>query len=172
MRLTTTHGWPNDKGACDYDSKMCEEGYLETNPSTSPEHMFVAPDGKPNAPVDSYISGKIVQLKEQIATLEKRPYIVFVQAMLRCNQPITCGSFNNDGSMYAYGGAENHNAATTKTSIYVHLPQVEPKMVQLVRSWRSPEQLGSIGLMVTDEGIMSKGLELLTGAKKAEMEEK
>lgn len=23
------------------------EGYLETNPSTSPEHMFVAPDGKP-----------------------------------------------------------------------------------------------------------------------------
>ncbi|GKD58557.1 hypothetical protein Tco_1296066, partial [Tanacetum coccineum] len=49
-----------------------EEGYLETNPSTSPEHMFVAPDGKPNAPVDSYISGKIVQLKEQIATLEKR----------------------------------------------------------------------------------------------------
>lgn len=22
-------------------------GYLETNPSTSPEHMFVAPDGKP-----------------------------------------------------------------------------------------------------------------------------
>ncbi|GJU05441.1 OTU domain-containing protein 5 [Tanacetum coccineum] len=24
MRLTTTHGWPNDKGACDYHSKMCE----------------------------------------------------------------------------------------------------------------------------------------------------
>lgn len=23
------------------------EGYLETNPSTSPEHMFIAPDGKP-----------------------------------------------------------------------------------------------------------------------------
>lgn len=22
-------------------------GYLETNPSTSPEHMFTAPDGKP-----------------------------------------------------------------------------------------------------------------------------
>lgn len=22
-------------------------GYLETNPSTSPEHMFIAPDGKP-----------------------------------------------------------------------------------------------------------------------------
>ncbi|GKA56729.1 hypothetical protein Tco_0755801 [Tanacetum coccineum] len=50
--------------------------------------------------------------------------------------------------------------------------EVEPKMVQPVRSWRGPEQLGSMGLMVTDEGIMSKGLELLTGAKKAEMEEK
>ena len=24
-----------------------QEGYLETNPSTSPEHMFIAPDGKP-----------------------------------------------------------------------------------------------------------------------------
>ncbi|GJY16495.1 kinase-like domain, phloem protein 2-like protein [Tanacetum coccineum] len=46
-----------------------------------------------------------------------------LKAMLRCNQPITCGSFNNDGSMYAYGGAENHNPATAKTSIYVHLPQ-------------------------------------------------
>nr|GEW96543.1 protein kinase-like domain, beta-lactamase/transpeptidase-like protein [Tanacetum cinerariifolium] len=50
--------------------------------------------------------------------------------------------------------------------------EVEPKMVQPVRSWRGPEQLGSMGLMVTDEGIMSKGLELLTGAKKAEMEKK
>ncbi|PWA79265.1 hypothetical protein CTI12_AA206950 [Artemisia annua] len=50
--------------------------------------------------------------------------------------------------------------------------EVEPKMVQPVRSWRGPEQLGSMGLMVTDEGIMSKGLELLTGAKKVEMEEK
>ncbi|GKD28412.1 GLABROUS1 enhancer-binding protein-like protein [Tanacetum coccineum] len=50
--------------------------------------------------------------------------------------------------------------------------EVEPKMVQPVQSWHGPEQLGSMGLMVTDEGIMSKGLELLTGAKKAEMEEK
>ena len=25
-----------------------------------------------------------------------------VQAMLRCNQPIPCGTFNNDGSIYAY----------------------------------------------------------------------
>lgn len=24
-----------------------KDGYLETNPSTSPEHMFIAPDGKP-----------------------------------------------------------------------------------------------------------------------------
>ena len=24
-----------------------KNGYLETNPSTSPEHMFIAPDGKP-----------------------------------------------------------------------------------------------------------------------------
>nr|GEW50787.1 hypothetical protein [Tanacetum cinerariifolium] len=60
-----------------------------------------------------------------------------LKAMLRCTQPITCSSFNNDGSMYAYGvcydwskGAENHNPATAKTSIYVHLPQeveVKPK---------------------------------------------
>lgn len=24
-----------------------KDGYLQTNPSTSPEHMFTAPDGKP-----------------------------------------------------------------------------------------------------------------------------
>ncbi|GJU24784.1 GLABROUS1 enhancer-binding protein-like protein [Tanacetum coccineum] len=52
--------------------------------------------------------------------------------------------------------------------------KVSPKdgIKQPVQSWHGPEQLGSMGLMVTDEGIMSKGLELLTGAKKAEMEEK
>lgn len=28
--------------------------------------------------------------------------ICFFQAMERCNQPIPCGAFNNDGSMFAY----------------------------------------------------------------------
>ncbi|GFP98673.1 protein rae1 [Phtheirospermum japonicum] len=60
-----------------------------------------------------------------------------LKAMIRCNQPIHCSSFNNDGSIYAYAvcndwskGAENHNPSTAKTHIYLHQPQdgdVKPK---------------------------------------------
>ncbi|ESQ27107.1 hypothetical protein EUTSA_v10018796mg [Eutrema salsugineum] len=53
-----------------------------------------------------------------------------LKAMSRCNQPIPCSSFNHDGSIYAYAscydwskGAENHNPATAKSSIFLHLPQ-------------------------------------------------
>ncbi|XP_057803167.1 protein RAE1-like [Salvia miltiorrhiza] len=53
-----------------------------------------------------------------------------LKAMLRCNQPITCSSFNHDGSIFAYSacydwskGAENHKPATAKTNIYLHQPQ-------------------------------------------------
>ncbi|KAK4564119.1 hypothetical protein RGQ29_006276 [Quercus rubra] len=53
-----------------------------------------------------------------------------LKAMLRCSQPIACSTFNNDGSIYAYSvcydwskGAENHNPATAKTHIFLHLPQ-------------------------------------------------
>ncbi|KAL0412697.1 UNVERIFIED_CONTAM: protein RAE1 [Sesamum radiatum] len=54
----------------------------------------------------------------------------FHPAMQRCNQPIPCSTFNNDGSIFAYAvcydwskGAENHNPSTAKTYIYLHLPQ-------------------------------------------------
>lgn len=53
-----------------------------------------------------------------------------LKAMLRCNQPIPCGTFNNDGSIYAYSacydwsnGAEKHNPATAKNYIFLHSPQ-------------------------------------------------
>ncbi|CAL0308629.1 hypothetical protein TanjilG_08340 [Lupinus angustifolius] len=53
-----------------------------------------------------------------------------LKAMQRCSQPIPCGTFNNDGSIYAYAvcydwskGAENHNPSTAKNYIYLHLPQ-------------------------------------------------
>ncbi|GMN47114.1 hypothetical protein TIFTF001_016295 [Ficus carica] len=53
-----------------------------------------------------------------------------LKAMSRCSQPIPCSTFNNDGSIFAYSvcydwskGAENHNPATAKTYIYLHLPQ-------------------------------------------------
>ncbi|MED6133938.1 Poly(A)+ RNA export protein rae1 [Stylosanthes scabra] len=53
-----------------------------------------------------------------------------LKAMLRCNQPIPCSTFNNDGSIFAYSvcydwskGAENYNPATAKTYIFLHLPQ-------------------------------------------------
>lgn len=53
-----------------------------------------------------------------------------LKAMLRCSQPISCSTFNQDGSIFAYSvcydwskGAENHNPATAKTYIYLHLPQ-------------------------------------------------
>ncbi|GLT64076.1 hypothetical protein SLA2020_365900 [Shorea laevis] len=53
-----------------------------------------------------------------------------LKAMARCSQPIPCSTFNNDGSLFAYAscydwskGAENHNPATAKTYIFLHLPQ-------------------------------------------------
>ncbi|KAH9715606.1 protein RAE1 [Citrus sinensis] len=53
-----------------------------------------------------------------------------LKAMSRCGQPIPCSTFNTDGSIFAYSvcydwskGAENHNPATAKTYIYLHLPQ-------------------------------------------------
>ncbi|KAJ4718584.1 Protein RAE1 [Melia azedarach] len=53
-----------------------------------------------------------------------------LKAMSRCGQPIPCSTFNSDGSIFAYSvcydwskGAENHNPATAKTYIYLHLPQ-------------------------------------------------
>ncbi|XP_039157874.1 protein RAE1 [Eucalyptus grandis] len=53
-----------------------------------------------------------------------------LKAMSRCSQPIPCSTFNNDGSIFAYSacydwskGAENHNPATAKTYIFLHLPQ-------------------------------------------------
>ncbi|KAL6182739.1 PREDICTED: protein RAE1-like [Fragaria vesca subsp. vesca] len=60
-----------------------------------------------------------------------------LKAMSKCNQPIPCSTFNNDGSIFAYSvcydwhkGAGNHNPSTAKTSIFLHLPQdadVKPK---------------------------------------------
>ncbi|KAG2396279.1 Protein RAE1-like protein [Vigna angularis] len=53
-----------------------------------------------------------------------------LKAMLRCNQPIPCSTFNSDGSIFAYSvcydwskGAENSNPTTAKTYIFLHLPQ-------------------------------------------------
>ncbi|CAA2966107.1 plant poly(A)+ RNA export [Olea europaea subsp. europaea] len=63
-----------------------------------------------------------------------------LKAMSRCSQPIPCSTFNNDGSIFAYSvslccydwskGAENHNLATAKPYIYVHLPQLKSKANQ------------------------------------------
>ncbi|XP_024924048.1 protein RAE1 [Ziziphus jujuba] len=60
-----------------------------------------------------------------------------LKAMERCDQPITCCAFNNNGSMFAYSvcydwskGAENHKPEAAKTQIFVHLPldvDVKPK---------------------------------------------
>ncbi|KAI5399623.1 Poly(A)+ RNA export protein rae1 [Lathyrus oleraceus] len=57
-----------------------------------------------------------------------------LKAMQRCGQPIPCGAFNNDGSIYAYAvcydwskGAENHNPSTAKNCIYLHLPQEDER---------------------------------------------
>lgn len=53
-----------------------------------------------------------------------------LKAMSRCSQPIPCSAFNSDGSIFAYSscydwskGAENHNPATAKSYIFLHLPQ-------------------------------------------------
>ncbi|GJN39542.1 hypothetical protein PR202_gb28667 [Eleusine coracana subsp. coracana] len=53
-----------------------------------------------------------------------------LKAFSRCPLPIPCSTFNSDGSIFAYAvcydwsrGAENHNPATAKTSIYLHSPQ-------------------------------------------------
>jgi len=53
-----------------------------------------------------------------------------LKAFSRCPLPISCSTFNSDGSIFAYAvcydwsrGAENHNPAAAKTSIYLHSPQ-------------------------------------------------
>eukprot|EP00270_Netrium_digitus_P010877 TRINITY_DN3405_c0_g1_i1.p1 TRINITY_DN3405_c0_g1~~TRINITY_DN3405_c0_g1_i1.p1 ORF type:complete len:361 (-),score=61.70 TRINITY_DN3405_c0_g1_i1:178-1233(-) len=53
-----------------------------------------------------------------------------LKAMTRCNQPIPCSAFNNDGSIFAYAvcydwskGAENHNPASAKSYILLHPTQ-------------------------------------------------
>ncbi|KAK4791902.1 hypothetical protein SAY86_022337 [Trapa natans] len=56
----------------------------------------------------------------------------------RCCLPITCSTFNTDGSIFAYSvcydwskGAANHNPATSTTSIVLYLPkdtEVKPKL--------------------------------------------
>ncbi|KAJ8452849.1 hypothetical protein Cgig2_014612 [Carnegiea gigantea] len=53
-----------------------------------------------------------------------------LKAMSRCNQPIPCSAFNNDGSIFAHSvcydwgkGAENHNPAMAKSYILLHLTQ-------------------------------------------------
>ncbi|KAD3069327.1 hypothetical protein R6Q59_016616 [Mikania micrantha] len=50
--------------------------------------------------------------------------------------------------------------------------EVEPKVVQHVRSSHGLDHLGSMGLPITEEVIVNKGLELLLGPKKVEMEER
>ncbi|KAI3800320.1 hypothetical protein L1987_28408 [Smallanthus sonchifolius] len=50
--------------------------------------------------------------------------------------------------------------------------EVELKVVQPLRSSHGLDHLGSMGLPITDEGIINKGLELASGAKRVEMEEK
>ncbi|KAJ0473520.1 putative transcription factor GeBP family [Helianthus annuus] len=49
---------------------------------------------------------------------------------------------------------------------------IEPEEVQPLRAVRGLDYFGSMGLPITDEVIMNKGLELVTGAKRVEMEAK
>ncbi|KAF8676108.1 hypothetical protein HU200_047613 [Digitaria exilis] len=53
------------------------------------------------------------------------------KAFSKCPAPITCSTFNQDGSIFAYAvcydwskGAEKHNPSTAKTNIFIHSVQV------------------------------------------------
>ncbi|CAO2170742.1 unnamed protein product [Urochloa humidicola] len=53
-----------------------------------------------------------------------------LKAFAKCPAPITCSTFNQDGSIFAYGvcydwskGAEKHNPSTAKTNIFIHSVQ-------------------------------------------------
>lgn len=53
-----------------------------------------------------------------------------LKAMAKCGAPIPCGTFNKDGSIYAYAvsydwsrGAAEHNPATAQNHILLHAPQ-------------------------------------------------
>ena len=53
-----------------------------------------------------------------------------LKAMAKCSQPIPCGDFNADGSVYAYAvsydwsrGYAEYNPATAKNYILLHAPQ-------------------------------------------------
>nr|CAB3473689.1 unnamed protein product [Digitaria exilis] len=54
-----------------------------------------------------------------------------LKAFSKCPAPITCSTFNQDGSIFAYAvcydwskGAEKHNPSTAKTNIFIHSVQV------------------------------------------------
>ncbi|KAJ0845243.1 putative GLABROUS1 enhancer-binding protein family [Helianthus annuus] len=49
---------------------------------------------------------------------------------------------------------------------------IEPEEMQPLRAVRGLDYFGLMGLPITDEVIMNKGLELVTGAKRVEMEAK
>ncbi|RVX02493.1 Protein RAE1 [Vitis vinifera] len=79
-------------------------------------------DSLPNTPELSHLIRTSLCLSDSVLS--------DFQAMSRCSQPIPCSTFNNDGSIFAYSvcydwskGAENHNPATAKTYIFLHLPQ-------------------------------------------------
>ncbi|XP_048563770.1 protein RAE1-like [Triticum urartu] len=53
-----------------------------------------------------------------------------LKAFSKCPSPITCSTFNQDGSIFAYAvcydwskGAEKHNPSTAKTNIFLHSVQ-------------------------------------------------
>mmetsp|Transcript_2007 Transcript_2007/g.7184 ORF Transcript_2007/g.7184 Transcript_2007/m.7184 type:complete len:345 (+) Transcript_2007:213-1247(+) len=65
-----------------------------------------------------------------------------LKAMSRCNQPITSGTFNRDGRIYAYAvsydwskGAENHNPQTAQNHILLH-PTQESEVKSRARTKR------------------------------------
>lgn len=64
-------------------------------------------------------------------------------------------------------GSGNGNGGLEVTPI-----EVEPKVVQAVPSGHGVDHLGLLGMPLTEELIMNKGLELLSGPKKVEMQQK
>ncbi|KAJ0507650.1 putative transcription factor GeBP family [Helianthus annuus] len=90
---------------------------------------------------------------------------------------------NNNKNMVMSGGSKkakvNVNVTPKKTNKSCKAAGsgngnvgIEPEEVQPLRAVRGLDYFGSMGLPITDEVIMSKGLELVTGAKRVEMEAK
>ncbi|KAK9667164.1 hypothetical protein RND81_14G237700 [Saponaria officinalis] len=81
-----------------------KDGFLETNPSTSPEHMFMAPDGKPasvsySSTMDIAITKEVFRIIISAANVLGKSNDTLVQRVLKAQAKLPPYKISKDGSL-------------------------------------------------------------------------